>query len=236
MSLLRGRCCVATVCNPQPSARASRRTGPARDVPPAWSGARTMPRNGLTSPGVLCGQSLKASDDITTAGAFGLSSPGCEPLNICASCESGSPRYPVDEQQKDWVFCMKWVIGDYFLGLTSKTVGSVQRTEQSLAKSDDAISELYFAKSRRHVIDTADTGQFAAKDVTVIYLSFTNVRVSIALPGGGVSLHGGACGPDGRANRRRPCAASSPKTGVNRNSPAREWRQLSHARPNPCNA
>jgi hypothetical protein len=89
---------------------------------------------------------------------------------------------------------MKWAIGDCLLGLTSKTGGSVHRTAQSLAEKNDVTSELYFAKSQRHLIDTADTGQFAAKEVTVIYLSFANVRVSIALPGGGVSLERGTRG------------------------------------------
>jgi hypothetical protein len=85
---------------------------------------------------------------------------------------------------------MKWAIGDCLLGLTSKTGGYFDRTAQSLAEKNDGTSELYFAKSQRLLIDTADTGQVAAKEVTVIYLSFTNVRVSIALPGEGVSLDG----------------------------------------------
>jgi hypothetical protein len=87
---------------------------------------------------------------------------------------------------------MKWATGDCLLGLTSR--GSVHRTAQALAEKNDVTSELYFAKSQRHLIDTADTRQFAAKEVTVIYLSFTNVRVSIALPGGGVSLERGTRG------------------------------------------
>jgi hypothetical protein len=44
------------------------------------------------------------------------------------------------------------------------------------------------------LINTAERGKVAAKEVTVIYLSFTNVRVSIALPGGGVSLERGTRG------------------------------------------
>jgi hypothetical protein len=83
---------------------------------------------------------------------------------------------------------MKWAIGDCLLGSTSKTGGSVDRTAQSIAEKNNVISELYFAKSQRHLINTADRAQIAAKEVTVIYLSFTNVRVSIALPGRGVSL------------------------------------------------
>jgi hypothetical protein len=42
------------------------------------------------------------------------------------------------------------------------------------------------------LIDTTDAGRFEAREVTIIYLSFTNVRISIALAGGGVSLEGGA--------------------------------------------
>ena len=86
---------------------------------------------------------------------------------------------------------MKWAVGDSF---TSKVLASVHRTVQSIAETNDAVSVLYFAKSQSHLIDTANIGQVAAKEVTVIYLSFTNVRVSIALPGGGVSLEGGTRG------------------------------------------
>ena len=85
---------------------------------------------------------------------------------------------------------MKWAVGDSF---TSKVLASVHRTVQSIAKKNDEISVLYFAESQRHLIDTANIGQVVAKEVTVIYLSFTNVRVSIALPGRGVSLEGGTC-------------------------------------------
>jgi hypothetical protein len=89
---------------------------------------------------------------------------------------------------------MKWAIDDCLLGLTSKTGGSVHRTAQSIAEKNYVTSELYFAKSQRHLINTADRGRVAAKEVTVIYLSFTNLRVSIALPGSGVSLEGGTRG------------------------------------------
>ena len=99
---------------------------------------------------------------------------------------------------------MKWAIGDCLLGLTSKTGGSVHRTAQSLTEKNDVTSELYFAKSQRHLIDTADTAEFAAKEVTVIYLSFTNVRVSIALPGGGVSLERGTREHTAASDRRPP--------------------------------
>jgi|ERR1700722_1671868 hypothetical protein len=99
---------------------------------------------------------------------------------------------------------MKWAIGDCLLGLTSTTGESVHRTAQSLAGNNDVTSELYFAKSQRHLIDTVDTGQFAAKEVTVIYLSFTNISVSIALPGGGVSLERGTREHTAASDRRPP--------------------------------
>jgi hypothetical protein len=85
-------------------------------------------------------------------------------------------------------------MGDCLSGLTSIAGGSVRKTAQSLPKKSDVISELYFAKTQRHLIGTADIGQVAAKEVAVIYLSFTNLRVSIALPGRGVSLEGGTSG------------------------------------------
>jgi hypothetical protein len=85
-------------------------------------------------------------------------------------------------------------MGDCLLGLKSKTGGSVHRTAQSLAERNEVTSERYFAKSQRLLIDTAHTGQVAAKEFTVIYLSFTNVRISIALPGRGASLEGGTNG------------------------------------------
>jgi len=93
---------------------------------------------------------------------------------------------------------VKWANGDRLLGLTSKTGEPVHRIEESLAGKNGVHSKLYFVKSQRHMIDTTDTGRFAAKVITVIYLSFTNVRVSIALPGGGVSLEGGTNGTQSR--------------------------------------
>jgi hypothetical protein len=89
---------------------------------------------------------------------------------------------------------MKWAIGDRLLGLTPKTGEPAHRIVESSAEKNRGNSELYFVKSQTHVIDTADASQFSAKEVTVIYLSFTNVRISITLPGGGVSLKGGTGG------------------------------------------
>jgi hypothetical protein len=108
---------------------------------------------------------------------------------------------------------MKRAIGNCLLGLKSKTGGSVHRTAQSLTEKSNVFSELYFAKSQRHLIDTADTGQFATQEVTVIYLSFTNVRISIALPGRGVSLEAGTSGTFSRKSLPTPFAVSWPQGG-----------------------
>jgi hypothetical protein len=83
---------------------------------------------------------------------------------------------------------MKWAAGDHLLRSISR------KREAPLSNSDRVVSELYFASSRKRLIDTTDMSRFAAKEITAIYLSFTNIRISIALPGGGVSLEGGTRG------------------------------------------
>ena len=72
---------------------------------------------------------------------------------------------------------------------------------ESLLRYKHLRSELFFAKSQNHSIKTIDAMQLAAQDITVIYLSFTNVRISIALPGCNVSFEGGASAT--RARRLR---------------------------------
>lgn len=89
---------------------------------------------------------------------------------------------------------MKSGVGNHLLGLTSTTGESALRISEALVEKNRLKSELHFVKSAKHLVDTIDTRRFAAKEVTLIYLSFTNVRISIALPGGGVSLEGGANG------------------------------------------
>jgi hypothetical protein len=83
---------------------------------------------------------------------------------------------------------MKWAAGDHLLR------SILRKREAPLSNSNRVVSKFYFARSRKHLIDTTDMSRFAAKEITVIYLSFTNVRISIALPGGGVSLEGGTRG------------------------------------------
>lgn len=92
---------------------------------------------------------------------------------------------------------MKSGVGNHLLGLTSTTGEPAPRISEAPVEQNRVNSKLRFVKSTKHLIDTIDTRRFAAKEVTLIYLSFTNVRISIALPGGGVSLEGGANGTYG---------------------------------------
>jgi hypothetical protein len=89
---------------------------------------------------------------------------------------------------------MKSSVSDDLLGSTSTMADPALRISESPAAKNRVNSKLHFVKSTKHLIDTIDTRRFAAKEVTLIYLSFTNVRISIALPGGCVSLEGGANG------------------------------------------
>jgi hypothetical protein len=93
---------------------------------------------------------------------------------------------------------MKSGASNHLLGLTSTTDEPALRISEAPVEQNRVDSKLRFVKSTKHSIDTIDTRRFAAKEVTLIYLSFTNVRISIALPGGGVSLEGGANGTCGR--------------------------------------
>lgn len=89
---------------------------------------------------------------------------------------------------------MKSGVGNHLLGLTSTTGEPALRISEAPVETNRVNSKLHFVKSTKHLIGTIDTRRFAAKEVTLVYLSFTNVRISIVLPGGGVSLEGGANG------------------------------------------
>ena len=89
---------------------------------------------------------------------------------------------------------MKSGAGNHLLGLTSTTGEPASRISEAPDEQNRVDSKLRFVKSTKHLIDTIDTRRFAAKEVTLIYLSFTNLRISIVLPGGGASLEGGANG------------------------------------------
>lgn len=86
---------------------------------------------------------------------------------------------------------MKGAVGDHLLRSISKTGENCLVNSEIFVEKNKVGSEIYFAKSRKHLIDTPDMSRFASREITVIYLSFTNVRITIALPGGGVSLDGG---------------------------------------------
>jgi hypothetical protein len=93
---------------------------------------------------------------------------------------------------------MKWAVGNRLSGSTSKTGEIYLITSEALVENNRVSSNIYFVRSRKHLIHTNDARQFAAKEITVIYLSFTNARISITLPGGGVSLEGGTNRPRNR--------------------------------------
>jgi hypothetical protein len=84
--------------------------------------------------------------------------------------------------------------GNHLSGLTPETGGSDLTIPEAFAEHKTATSELYFVACTRQSIDAADISRFATTDVTLIYLSFTNGDISIALPGCGVTLEGGATG------------------------------------------
>jgi hypothetical protein len=92
--------------------------------------------------------------------------------------------------------------GDPLFGWTSEKGESAFGIAEVLAEQNEVNSStLHFIKSTKHLVDTIDTRKFAVEEVTVIYLSFTNIRISIAVPGGGVSLAGGA---NGTGSRKQP--------------------------------
>jgi hypothetical protein len=86
---------------------------------------------------------------------------------------------------------MKRGVGDHLSGLTPEAGEAALRSSEVLIKQKRGTSELYFVECRRQLIDTADTTRFETRHVTLIYLSFTNGDISIALPGFGVTLEGG---------------------------------------------
>jgi hypothetical protein len=88
-------------------------------------------------------------------------------------------------------------IGDHhFSGMAQKTQ-ETSPTISEAAEDRKNESSLYFVECRRRVIEPVAPGvpgRFATREVTLIYLSFTNNDISIALPGGGVTLEGGTNG------------------------------------------
>jgi len=89
---------------------------------------------------------------------------------------------------------MKRGVGDRLSGFKPDTAEESVTAPKVLTEQKVATSRLFFVECRRQLIDAADTRRFSARDVTLIYLSFTNGDISIALPGSGVTLEGGASG------------------------------------------
>ena len=94
-------------------------------------------------------------------------------------------------------------VGDRLMAKRSGSGEPDFRNVEALGGRSIVNSELYFVKSRTHRVDAIDTRRFAANKVTLIYLSFTNVRISIVLPGGGASVEGGVTGTRSRKERLR---------------------------------
>jgi len=86
---------------------------------------------------------------------------------------------------------MKRGIVSHSSGLTPEMGEAALRISEVLAAQKRATSELYFVERRRLSIDTADTGRFETRVATLIFLSFTNGDISIALPGCSVAVEGG---------------------------------------------
>ena len=82
--------------------------------------------------------------------------------------------------------------GDLSAGSLPEAGGGVTRVLELPAARKKPASDLHFVDCSRRSIDAAEPGRFETRNVTLIYLSFTNGDISIALPGDGVTLEGGA--------------------------------------------
>ena len=93
---------------------------------------------------------------------------------------------------------MKGMGGDRLSALTRKTQEASLTISDVSKEQKKATSELYLVQCKMQLIETVgDTTRpvasrrFGTRVVTLIYLSFTNCDISIAIPGGGVTLEGG---------------------------------------------
>jgi hypothetical protein len=82
--------------------------------------------------------------------------------------------------------------------LARKTDKATVAISEAPKKQKRTASELYFVECRTQLIETVRettrpiaSRQSGTREVTLIYLSFTNCDISIALLGGGVTLEGG---------------------------------------------
>ena len=94
---------------------------------------------------------------------------------------------------------MNRIVSDHCLELSSKIEeNKLLDHEMESAKRERATSELYLVACKVQSFEIVGdktrpvaSRRFGTREVTLIYLSFTNCRISIALPGEGVTLKGG---------------------------------------------
>jgi hypothetical protein len=93
---------------------------------------------------------------------------------------------------------MKGMGSDLLSGLTRKTKEETPTISKVSEEQKKATSELYLVECKTQLIETVGdrtrpvaSRRFGTRVVTLIYLSFTNCDISIAIPGGGVTLEGG---------------------------------------------
>jgi hypothetical protein len=93
---------------------------------------------------------------------------------------------------------MKGMGSDHLSGSIAKTEARTLAITEISEEDKNATSELYLVDCRMQSIETigdttppAASRRIGTRVVTLIYLSFTNGDISIAVPGGGVTLEGG---------------------------------------------
>jgi hypothetical protein len=84
------------------------------------------------------------------------------------------------------------MVGDRLPGLTPYSEKSTPRNSAVLGEEKKTASELYFVECKTQSIYIVGGAEcFGTRDVTLIYLAFTNGDILLALPGRGVTLEGG---------------------------------------------
>jgi hypothetical protein len=118
-------------------------------------------------------------------------------LDICVNCH---PISSVVSSPNEMVgtTTMKGMGSDRLSGLTAGTKAATLTISEVSEEQKKATSELYFVDCRVQLTETVGDAarpvasrRFGTRVVTLIFLSFTNGDISIAIPGGGVTLEGG---------------------------------------------
>jgi hypothetical protein len=96
---------------------------------------------------------------------------------------------------------MNRIVGDHFLSLTAETEEMAPAIYEVPGEQKKTTVDLYFVECRTQLIETVEDNPrpvpsrgFGAREVTFIYMSFAHCDISIAVPGSGVTLEGGANG------------------------------------------